>query len=394
MPGVRFLILADDLTGASDAGVHLARHGYDTVVAFHGAPLPAPLPEGLVLDLDSRALPADEAASRVSAALQDATPELLYVKIDSTLRGPIAAQLQAAFAGSGRRRVVIAPALPSNGRTTVGGVQLLNGRPVHEGPAGRDPRTPVSESHLPTLLAPAHRGDVTVISRAELRDLDAVRAALRDHRWIIVDAETEEDLTRLVDHLPDPDEVLWVGSAGLAQALGRRFPGPHPVQEVPPHQVRSGVLTVVGSLNEVARQQLQALRQAGVPGVELNVEASEAALGQLVTALQQHPGAALYSGSTRGRHSSEAIAHALAHVAQQGVQLGLVHALVLTGGDTAVQVGKALGATGLRLFGEIEPGVPYGQLVGPRPLPVVTKAGGFGQPQTLVNAQQALLQGK
>ncbi|MGH3109152.1 MAG: nucleotide-binding domain containing protein, partial [Rubrobacter sp.] len=49
-----------------------------------------------------------------------------------------------------------------------------------------------------------------------------------------------------------------------------------------------------------------------------------------------------------------------------------------------------LGASGIRLDGEVETGVPMGTLIGPRPYPVVTKAGGFGAPDTLVGAVEAL----
>jgi uncharacterized protein YgbK (DUF1537 family) len=56
-------------------------------------------------------------------------------------------------------------------------------------------------------------------------------------------------------------------------------------------------------------------------------------------------------------------------------------------------VARRLGATGIELEGEVEVGVPVGTLIGPRPHPVVTKAGGFGGPDTLVEAVQALAQG-
>ncbi|HEV8045994.1 MAG TPA: nucleotide-binding domain containing protein, partial [Rubrobacter sp.] len=70
----------------------------------------------------------------------------------------------------------------------------------------------------------------------------------------------------------------------------------------------------------------------------------------------------------------------------------LFEGLVLTGGATAVGVARRLGATGIRLQGEVEKGVPMGTLIGPSPYPVVTKAGGFGGPDTLVGAVEALTQ--
>ena len=69
---------------------------------------------------------------------------------------------------------------------------------------------------------------------------------------------------------------------------------------------------------------------------------------------------------------------------------GLFDALVLTGGETAVGVARRLGAAGIRLEGEVEPGIPAGSLLGPAPYPVVTKAGGFGEPDTLVRVVREL----
>ena len=50
----------------------------------------------------------------------------LFVKIDSTLRGPIEALVAGALEGSGRDVAVVAPAFPEQGRLLVGGrLQLL-----------------------------------------------------------------------------------------------------------------------------------------------------------------------------------------------------------------------------------------------------------------------------
>jgi uncharacterized protein YgbK (DUF1537 family) len=68
----------------------------------------------------------------------------------------------------------------------------------------------------------------------------------------------------------------------------------------------------------------------------------------------------------------------------------MIEALVLSGGDTAIHVARALGAHGLLIERELEPGVPVGHLLGPRSYPVVTKAGDFGGEGTLVEAVDAL----
>jgi uncharacterized protein YgbK (DUF1537 family) len=70
-----------------------------------------------------------------------------------------------------------------------------------------------------------------------------------------------------------------------------------------------------------------------------------------------------------------------------------VGGLILTGGDTARAVCRQLGARGLELLAEVEPGVPLGRLVGRTRLLAVTKAGAFGSEQALVRAREQLLKG-
>ena len=90
--------------------------------------------------------------------------------------------------------------------------------------------------------------------------------------------------------------------------------------------------------------------------------------------------------------SGESVLGSLAEVAALSRREGCFDGLVLTGGATAVGVARRLGASGIRLEGEVEAGVPMGTLIGPSPYPVVTKAGGFGGPDTLVGAVEALAQ--
>jgi uncharacterized protein YgbK (DUF1537 family) len=88
--------------------------------------------------------------------------------------------------------------------------------------------------------------------------------------------------------------------------------------------------------------------------------------------------------------SSESVLGSLAELAWRLSEEGLFEGLVLTGGATAVGVARRLGDSGIRLEGEVETGVPMGTMIGPRPYPVITKAGGFGGPDTLVGAVEAL----
>ena len=395
MPSVA--IISDDLTGAADTGVQLVRAGYRTAVVFRNSPLPDEDDlDAVALDADSRPLPAGFAAKRVvesAHAVRDA--RVVYKKLDSTLRGPVAAELAAALEATGRETAVVAPAFPATGRATFGGVQMVHGKPVHETEFAYDPKTPVSQGHLPTLLAGAIP-EVGALSVGDLAAPEKVVRAMREFRCVVVDAERDEDLEALVRAVPDPSAVLWAGSAGLAGALGTVYPGPHADDEPPPRPPARGVLVVVGSLSGVVREQLRRLEDerghAAIPLTAGEPGAVENAAREARAALAETGLAALCSDEKRG--SSEGVVEALAEAVGLLSDEGLFEALVLTGGDTAVGVARRLGAGGIRLEGEIESGVPVGTLIGPRPYRVVTKAGGFGEPGTLVNVTDELLGGE
>src|SRR5215218_9477462 len=384
-------VIADDLTGAADAGVQLVSAGYRTAVFFRESEVFGDDLDAVSFDTDSRAMPAGFAAKRVLEATRAAREaRIVYKKLDSTLLGNVAAELAAALGGARRERVVVAPAFPAAGRTTVGGIQCVNGVPVDETEMANDPNTPVSEAHVPGLLADAF-SSVGELGVEDLADFELVRKTLEDYECVVADAERDADLKTLVRAVPDPATVLWAGSAGLA--LGSVYPGPcagdPSVQRAP---VRP-VLVVVGSLSGVAREQVR--RLVGEYGkVSVSVEAGGAgALERAVAAAQDALAggacAVVHSIEERGA-SGESILGSLADVVARLSEEERFEGLVLTGGATAVGVARRLGATGIRLHGEVEAGVPMGTLVGPVPYPVVTKAGGFGGPDTLVGAVEAL----
>ncbi len=130
----RYGIIADDLTGACDAGVQFAQHGLDTVVWL--AATGAPDCDVLVLSTASRRDPPGRAAAKVRSAreaLARAGRELVFKKIDSTLRGNIIAEIEAC----GFEDAWIAPAFPAMGRRLIDGRLVVNG--VRTG-AGLDAR--------------------------------------------------------------------------------------------------------------------------------------------------------------------------------------------------------------------------------------------------------------
>lgn len=97
---------------------------------------------------------ARRAARRVTELLRvtKAWPgELLFKKIDSTLRGPIGAELQVLLTAFPGRRILLCPANPFTGRTVRGGVLHVQGVPLHLTEFRNDPLAPVTTGDLVQL---------------------------------------------------------------------------------------------------------------------------------------------------------------------------------------------------------------------------------------------------
>jgi uncharacterized protein YgbK (DUF1537 family) len=101
----------------------------------------------------------------------------------------------------------------------------------------------------------------------------------------------------------------------------------------------------------------------------------------------------LTSPTERGAHElAQLIPKRFAQIAARLVEQEQICGLVVTGGDAARALVDALDATAIDLRGEVIDGVPLGMLVGgpANGLPIVTKAGGFGDDDTLVQSVEAV----
>ena len=355
-------ILADDLTGACDTGTLFAGRGAVPVTVWPAPAVAAPV---AVLDTETRALPAAEAAARVHNIVAAAPRARYFKKIDSTLRGRIGAEVAALLDATGARSAIICPALPSEGRAVVDRVLFVGGLPVAETPVARDPEFPAGgRSNVVDLLRPDIDRPLAWIP------LDQVRAGVaslsaRMQRLtgtvVVADAERDEDLDALVQAtLPLAAPPVLVGAAGLARALAASLGLLAGGADIP---VGGRWLIVAGSAHPATRAQVAAARTAG--------------LTVLATGDEPEPDRA------------SAVAR-LAAQARAALASGGYDVVVVTGGETAVALYRVLGAERIDLVGAPCPGLAFGHLrFGGRTLSLVTKAGGFGLPDLLVTLAHA-----
>ena len=403
------LVIADDFTGANDAGSGLARAGARVHVLFDSCtPHQADAADVLVISTDSRALSADEAAQRTTAALQQhhamANAGWLFKKIDSTLRGNPGAEIAAALRTSGKTLALVIPAVPKLGRTTRAGEVWIHHQRLTDTEFASDPKTPVSSSNVLACLQAQCDVPGENLDLARLRGGDVAALLATKQGLLVVDAETDADIALLMQAAATlPSRPLLAGASGLGDALGdllaARTPRP--------------VLAIVGSMSAIAQQQIERLAsQRDIRIIDIDIRHLFAQPAWPQAAEWQH---ALQQGLRDGAHCvvrttqqaqqrhdieqlcqqqqisrqqlGERICQFLAQLTHRVCREILPAGLYLSGGDVAIAVAQALGASGFQIQGLVAGCVPHGVLLNSElHLPVMTKAGGFGDENTLVEA--------
>ncbi len=410
---MRVGVLADDLTGAFDTGVQFRSWGLTVEVLVGDVKEPSKL-EGVdvvVVDTETRSLGREDAFWRIYRSTERLTrlgAERIYKKIDSTLRGNIGAELDAAMEAAHAGFAFFAPAYPTYGRTTLAGKQLVDNNPIdkteYAGELG------VKSAEIAEIIGAQSKRRVGLVGFDSVKGgPDSIRvqveALKRDGVEVAVfDALTEKHLIDIAKAAGDTK--LLVGSAGFASemplGLGMRSPKP--------------ILSVCGSTRRLSRIQVKNLHdRLGFKEVDIGVDrlidggaAVKAevsrCVGEAVEALRAGVDVSITSAPREG--SAEGfIAHArLRGIKEQQARLFIEEAmgeitgailgeadvlgLILTGGATSLMVCQKLGADRVSIVEEIEPGIPLLRLS--TGLPAVTKAGGFGVADSLVQAAQRL----
>ncbi len=382
----------------------------------------------IIVDTDSRDCPPESAEERVTSAcraIQASGAKLVYKKIDSTLRGNVGLELDVVRRELGIQTVVLAPAFPQMGRTTIGGYQLVDGVPVGRTAAGNGTSSSAF-SNILNILAVQSSVASQLFSLDSLddysTDLETMAARTNgEHVVAVCDSVLSDNLEAVLSAtMAAAPDALLCGSGGLAQCLANRMSesatgdGETGIER---STSRSGPVAVIaGSMHAATVGQV---KQAELDATICVIRVDPTALVGATSASEANR--VIVEGldaADRGRHvlvafSGEMTADELmkdghesmgcsAIVKQLGLALGRIGSglvkgnniggLVLTGGETAGQVVRALEATGTRLTDVVMEGVTKCTLTDGvhEGLPVIVKPGGFGKADALLSCIQRL----
>jgi len=372
-------MVADDLTGALDAAAGFARRLGPLRVGWR----PEQADAVAVVSTDGRDRPEADAVARSRAVARWlAAGAPAFRKIDSQLRGHVAAELAAHLAvadaaGAPADRVIVAPAFPAQHRVTRGGIQW---------------RRMAADREWEPAAAPI--GDLLAAAGLAARSVAPgdLAASVAEGGVIVADAETDTDLAAVARAgLAAPGRTLWVGSAGLAGALAEALaPGDDTPAGTPPAGGRDSpaalpapLLMMLGTARPLTLAQVAAV-EAAHPGTRLRLTDGApvpAALAERIAAgrpvlvtVDLPPGCDEAAAAPRIRR---VLGTALDALTQAGARPGT---LFVSGGQTLMAVAELTGTDHLVVDREVEPGVPCGRWAGGAAdgVRLVAKSGGFG----------------
>lgn len=407
----RLCIIADDLTGATDTGVQFSKFGISTAVVFNYLTI-----KDLTFDFDivsinagTRNVDKKAAYSRIRdiiRTLREMNFNLFYKKIDSTLRGQPDVEIEAMLDELGFDLAFIVPSFPANGRKVENGYLYIE----------KNPEKSQNNFHaigfVPDIFKNQINRQVSLIELEDVRKgvsnikqkIDELRKL--KNQLFIIDAVTNDDLMNIAFAVKDyaPRAVI-AGSAGLASCIPLTWKIVKEYQQFP---VGKPILFLAGTRNMVTAEQIKTLTAfRSVKVVEMNSEEiikgkNHEELNRVTNETKKalHEGKIvvvaidsliksqkeIYNQEISSENAKK-VAKSFGIVAKRIVSDNLICALVVTGGDVAINVFNAMEAKGIILENEILPGIPVGRLIGGEfdGLHVVTKAGGFGDKDSFIN---------
>ncbi|RUT32819.1 four-carbon acid sugar kinase family protein [Arsenicitalea aurantiaca] len=408
--------IADDLTGATDLALMLAREGLE-VLQVVGVPAPDSdfgSAEAVVVSLKSRTNPAEEAVAMSLASaevLLAAGARQLFFKycstFDSTDEGNIGPVTDALLKRLGETRTIACPAFPVNKRTVYKGHLFVGDELLSDSPMKDHPLNPMRDANLVRVLGRQAKTPVSLIAYETVsQGPDVLAEALERLKGIaIVDAVSDADL-RTIGRAAKGLRLI-TGGSGVALGLPANFLEAPRAPDTEPMAAAPGrAVVLAGSCSTATRRQVAAAIAAGMPAMRLDAMAIAEGRTRVEDALafvREHADAIplIYSSAEPeavravqeqlGRNAAgETVEHYLAAVTQALKDEGFTRFLV-AGGETSGAVVAALGVSALRIGPEIDPGVPWTVSHGTdQKLALALKSGNFGTDDFFIKAWDLL----
>ena len=416
-------IIADDLTGANDTALQFQQMGANTKILLDSDCIPKVKAgtEVWALSSESRNVSKEDALERLERAVRTFSEnfsfDYYYKKIDSTLRGNIAAETLKMVELLEYDAAIIIPAFPQEGRITVGGYHLAKGTPIGRTEIAIDPHSPITESHVPTLLmSQLEENETDLIGTVDLRTvmmgagpvLMRINELIKEgKKLIIADATSITDIEQLALAIQKCDKkLLPTGTAATAQVISKYWLAGIEKEKKQISVGKLPKLIVSGTATQITANQIEKLEKSddieNVNFIPLETkDILEGVKDELVDRIITN----LKSGVTVCVHTSNLIANFdgfsedslnaeltkdklsgmitdyLAEMTRK-ITEKIEIILITLGGETSYKCCKAINSNELKLVDEVAPAISICSDINRRW--IITKSGNLGNTNTLI----------
>ena len=209
MAKIKWGIIADDFTGASDAASFLVKSGNKTALITD---IPETISDDydcIVVGLKIRSVASDKAIYEIKKVL-DFFEKIHIFKIyykycstfDSTPKGNIGPVMDYLINYKNERYSLLCPSLPINGRIVEKGILYVNGVKLNDSSLRNHPLNPMWDSYIPTLMKDQSRYPCYIINRSDMESglyINQIRKINDKHFYLVPDYKNEKDGELIAD---------------------------------------------------------------------------------------------------------------------------------------------------------------------------------------------------
>jgi len=410
-------VIADDITGSNDIGIMFSKSGYVTDIYSYDETnsqhVPENKPHVLIFDTESRLDNEKTAYQKVYQATQDIKmvgARQFFNKTCSVFRGNIGAEFDAMLDALEEEFAVVILGFPANGRQTIHSVHYVHGEKLEESQFKNDPVHPMRESNLVTILQSQTKrkvGAITqdIIKQGHQKIKEAIFQMKQEVHYLILDVSDQYDLHEIACAVEK--EKILCGSAALAEEI----PKVRSKQVVnssqlslPKQEKEKGLFCVAGSLTPQTYEQIDFMRKKGNQVIELDTlkfitsenqsNFMNDLTRQAIDFMNQGINVVVHTSNTtekveetkneavkRGLSNTEIsriISDTIAKITYDVITETKQSRFVIAGGETSGAVCKAFQIKGMRVWEEIQTGLPSCVSYTTPPYLFVLKSGSFG----------------
>jgi len=240
----KIIVIADDLTGATNAASYFAENCKDIPVFIDSNSIAKKELDFLkkhdviIFNTNTRTAgkdPAQLSVKRLCGLISGFGEIILVKKIDTAFRGNVAAELDAILTTTERKFCFIISAIPSMNRITIGGFQIIEGKKLESSEFLNDPYGKIRSSYIPDILGSRFKNRIGIVKLEDIRrGADSIRQKVKEYlgkgkNILVFDSSRDSDIeisVYTVKNFLAGDSIknsLWTGSLGLVDSIKKIF---------------------------------------------------------------------------------------------------------------------------------------------------------------------------